>query len=159
MRESTSAQPDHSGVKFPPPFIFAASLLIGWVIHRKWPLRIVPPTVSPWLGLLLVALAFLLAALSFREFFRARTTFVPDRPTTAIIRTGPFGYTRNPLYLALSLLQVGVSIWVNSAWMAFMLAPALVVLRTRVIAREERYLERKFGRVYLDYKASVRRWL
>jgi len=91
--------------------------------------------------------------------FRAAGTAVPaNKPTTAIVRTGPYRFSRNPIYLAFSLLQLGIAIWVNSLWLLATLAVALALIHV-VIAREERYLERKFGAEYLAYKASVRRWL
>jgi len=92
--------------------------------------------------------------------FRAAGTPVPARkPTTVIVRTGPYRFSRNPIYLAFSLLQLGISIWVNSVWLLATLAGAAALIHYVVIRREEQYLERRFGAQYLDYKASVRRWL
>ncbi len=92
--------------------------------------------------------------------FRAAGTPVPaSKPTTAIVRTGPYRFSRNPIYLAFSVLQVGIAIWVNSLWLLATLAGALALIHYVVIPREEQYLERRFGAEYLDYKASVRRWL
>lgn len=158
MSEEVS-KPDRAGVVLPPPLIFLGSMLIGWLIHRQWPIRLVPHVLSPWLGIALTASSVILVALSFREFRRAKTSPRPEKPTTAIIREGPYGYTRNPLYVAMSLLHLGVSLWVNSLFMLLMLLPALAVISRGVIDREERYLEKKFGKEYLDYKASVRRWV
>jgi len=92
--------------------------------------------------------------------FRAAGTPVPARkPTTMIVRTGPYRFSRNPIYLAFSLLQLGISIWVNSVWLLATLAGAVALIHYVVIRREEQYLERRFSAQYLDYKASVRRWL
>jgi protein-S-isoprenylcysteine O-methyltransferase Ste14 len=76
-----------------------------------------------------------------------------------IVRTGPYRFSRNPIYLAFSLLQLGIAIWVNSVWLLATLVGAVALIHSIVIQREEHYLERKFGAGYLDYKASVRRWL
>ena len=103
--------------------------------------------------------AVAIIALSFREFAKAKTSVRPDRGADALIRTGPFRYSRNPLYVAVSFLIVGIAVWVNSLWVLVMLIPLFFVMSRAVIAREERYLERKFGQVYVDYKQSVRRWL
>jgi protein-S-isoprenylcysteine O-methyltransferase Ste14 len=78
---------------------------------------------------------------------------------TAIVRTGPYRFSRNPIYLAFSVFQLGIAIWVNSLWLLATLAGALALIHYVVIPREEQYLERRFGAEYLDYKASVRRWL
>jgi len=75
-----------------------------------------------------------------------------------IVRTGPYRFSRNPIYLAFSLLHLGISLWVNSAWLLSTLALAITVMTYLVIPREERYLERRFGEDYLQYKAVVRRW-
>ena len=76
-----------------------------------------------------------------------------------IVRTGPYRVSRNPIYLAMSVLHLGVAIWANSAWLVATLAVAVALMAIVVVAREERYLEERFGADYLDYKASVRRWL
>jgi len=91
---------------------------------------------------------------------RAAGTPVPgDRPTTTIVRAGPYRFSRNPIYLAFSLLQLGLSLWVNSLALLITLIPAVALMWLVVIPREERYLEARFPSEYLPYKASVRRWL
>jgi protein-S-isoprenylcysteine O-methyltransferase Ste14 len=81
------------------------------------------------------------------------------RPTTAIVFTGPYRFTRNPMYLGLALLQAGLAMVTNSLWPLLTLAPVIVAVRRLVIDREERYLEAKFGEEYRAYKARVRRWV
>ncbi len=81
------------------------------------------------------------------------------KPTTALVRTGPYRLSRNPIYLAFSLFQLGVAIWVNSLWLVATLVAAVALMHCVVIRREEQYLERRFGAQYVDYKTSVRRWL
>lgn len=92
-------------------------------------------------------------------FRSARTSFDVRKPTTVLITDGPFRFSRNPGYLALSLLYAGIAVIADSLWVLALLAPALFVMHYGVIAREELYLERKFGSQYLEYKARVRRWL
>lgn len=84
---------------------------------------------------------------------------MPFAPTTAIIDTGPFALTRNPLYLSMTLLYTGLTLIINTIWPLLLLPFVLVVVQRGVIEREERYLERKFGEEYLSYKSRVRRWL
>jgi protein-S-isoprenylcysteine O-methyltransferase Ste14 len=92
--------------------------------------------------------------------FRAAGTPVPGNlPTTTIVRTGPYRYSRNPIYLAFSMLQLGIALWVDSLWLIATLLLALGLMAVVVIPREERYLERRFGAAYLAYKTRVRRWL
>jgi protein-S-isoprenylcysteine O-methyltransferase Ste14 len=111
------------------------------------------------LGVSLTVVAIALFAYSVATF-RAAGTPVPARqPTTVIVRTGPYRFSRNPIYLAFSLLQLGIAIWANSVWLVATLVGAVALIRFVVIPREEQYLERRFGAQYLDYKASVRRWL
>jgi protein-S-isoprenylcysteine O-methyltransferase Ste14 len=92
--------------------------------------------------------------------FRAAGTPIPgNRPTTAIVRTGPYRLSRNPIYLAFSLFQLGLSVWVNSLGLLITLIPAVLLMALVVIPREERYLDVRFPAEYSSYRASVRRWL
>ena len=90
---------------------------------------------------------------------RAQTPVDPYSPSTAIVVEGPYRYTRNPLYLALTLFYLALASIVNSVWPLLLLPLVLLVIQRGVIAREERYLEQKFGEQYLRYKSRVRRWL
>ena len=143
-----------------PAAIELSAVLTGLMLHALWPREIPLAAGLAWIGVpLFIGLGFTIIALSCREFARARTSIRPDRGANALIRTGPFRWSRNPLYLAVSLLIVGIGVWVNSLWVLLMLLPLVLVMSRAVIAREERYLEHKFGQVYVDYKQSVRRWL
>jgi len=82
-----------------------------------------------------------------------------NRPTIAIVRTGPYGFSRNPIYLAFTLLQIGLAAWINSVGVLIMLFPALALMALFVVPREERYLEARFPAEYVRYKRDVRRWL
>ena len=85
---------------------------------------------------------------------------VPTRlPTTTIVETGPYRFTRNPIYLGMFLGLIGLAIAFDNFWLLMMLALFALVIRYGVVAREEAYLERKFGDVYRRYRARVRRWL
>src|SRR5213592_1124093 len=143
-----------------PPLVYLTSLVSGAVIQLATPFPFLPGTLAVPLGAPLVVVAIALFAYSVTTF-RAAGTGVPAarKPTTVIVRTGPYRFSRNPIYLAFSLLQLGISIWVNSVWLLATLAGAAALIHYVVIRREEQYLERRFGAQYLDYKASVRRWL
>jgi protein-S-isoprenylcysteine O-methyltransferase Ste14 len=142
-----------------PPFVYLGAIALGLLLHFAWPVQLVSRAVSGPLGgtAVLVAVAlFLWAVLTFRT---AGTPVRGNRPTTTIVRTGPYRYSRNPIYLSFSLLQVGVACWVNSLWLLVTLMPAVALMSFVVIPREEHYLESRFPSDYLPYKASVRRWL
>lgn len=113
----------------------------------------------PRLGAPLVAASLLLGLWGARTIRRAGTNIDPRKPATALVVTGPFRYTRNPLYLSLTLLYLGIAALVNALWPLVLLPVVLVVIRRWVIAREELYLKRKFGEAYRKYKATVRHWL
>ena len=150
--------PDHANVIAPPPVIYLCAVIVGLILHFVWPVAIFSAKTT-WMGVTLVGLSLTLGFWGRNQFKKADTSIRPDQSTTAIIRTGPYGFSRNPLYLSIAILQAGIGVWANSLWILIMLVPALVVISRWVIAREERYLERKFGEEYLNYKASVRRWV
>jgi protein-S-isoprenylcysteine O-methyltransferase Ste14 len=110
-------------------------------------------------GLFLVVVWLLLGISAVVTFRRAGTTPNPTKPTTALAFGGPYRFTRNPMYLGLVLLVVGLALVMNSIWLVIMSVPVLLLLRQAVILREERYLEGKFGEDYLAYKKRVRRWI
>ncbi len=142
-----------------PPLVYLAAILIGWLLELGWPLPFLPDVVAARLGSLLVLLAAVLFVSSIRTFRAAGTPVPGNKPTTAIVRTGPYRFSRNPIYLAFSLLHLGIAISANSLWLIATLIAAVAVMAVLVIPREERYLEGRFGAEYLSYRTSVRRWL
>jgi protein-S-isoprenylcysteine O-methyltransferase Ste14 len=158
----TAAASDNSGVRIFPPAIFLAGIGAGFLLQWLWPIPIAPDglllavriagglVMVLWLGLNIWALA---------TFVRAGTTPNPTRPTTALTFNGPYRFTRNPMYLSLAFLQVGVALLANALWPLVLAIPVLWLVKRIVIDREENYLERKFGEEYLAYKRRVRRWL
>jgi protein-S-isoprenylcysteine O-methyltransferase Ste14 len=142
-----------------PPLVYLTSLVSGAVIHLAMPLRFLPGTLAVSLGVPLVAVAIALFSYSVAKFRAAGTPVPARKPTTVIVRTSPYRFSRNPIYLAFSAFQLGIAIWVNSVWLLATLVGAVALIHYVVIPREEQYLERKLGAQYLDYKASVRRWM
>ena len=149
---------DTAHVVAPPPLIYAAGLGLGFALDALLPDASLPAGVRWALGgaLLVTALALLRWWIS--SFRRARTPIPPNRPTTALVTDGPFRVTRNPAYLAFALLFVAVALLADAPWALLPLPAVLVVMQEGVIKREERYLERRFGQQYLDFKARRRRW-
>src|SRR6516225_2955710 len=157
---ATSAMPDIANLGLVrPPLVYLTSLVSGVVIHLATPLRFLPVTLAVPLGVPLIAVAIALFSYSVAKFRAAGTPVPARKPTTVIVRTGPYLFSRNPIYLAFSVFQLGISIWANSVWLLATLVGAVALIHYVVIRREEQYLERKFGAQYLQYKASVRRWL
>ena len=142
-----------------PPLVFLTSLVSGAVMHLAMPLPFLPATLAVALGVPLVAVAIALFSYSVAQFRAAGTPVPARKPTTVIVRTGPYHFSRNPIYLAFSVFQLGIAISVNSVWLLATLVGAVALIHYVVIPREEQYLERKFGAQYLDYKAAVPRWL
>jgi len=141
-----------------PPFVYLATILLGLVVHFFWPAQLLPASVGVPIGVIavLAAAAFFIAAV--RTLRKAGTPVPGNRPTTTIVRTGPFRFSRNPIYLAFTLIQLGLAAWINSLWLLLTLLPALALMEV-VIRREERYLEARFPSEYLPYKRTVRRWV
>ena len=142
-----------------PPVVYLVSIAIGLMLEFAWPLPFLPRALAAPLGILLVIVAVVLFTSSVGKFRAAGTPVPGNKATTAIVRLGPYRFSRNPIYLAFSLLQLGIAVWVNSLWLVGTLIASVAVMARVVIPREEQYLERRFGAEYLDYKNSVRRWL
>src|SRR5262249_45288004 len=158
--DATSAVPDIANLGLVrPPLVYLTSLVSGVVIHLAGPLQFLPETLAVPLGVPLIAVAIALFSYSVATFRAAGPPVPARKPTTVIVRMGPYRFSRNPIYLAFSVFQVGIAIWVNSAWLLATLVGAVALIHSVVIPKEEQYLEGKFGALYLDYKASVRRWL
>ena len=150
---------DTPGLIARPPLIYLGSILVGLALHWLRPVAVVPEAWAAPLGAPLILAAVVVFLLSVRAFRRAGTPIQSVRPTTQLVQTGPYWFSRNPIYLAFTLLHLGVGFWVNSGWLLGTLLLTLVLMSYGVIAREERYLERKFGDEYVRYKTAVRRWL
>ena len=142
-----------------PPFVYLGVITVGLLLHFVWPVRLMARALSVPLGGILVVVAVAVFIWAMRTFRIADTPVPGNRPTTTIVRMGPYRYSRNPIYLAFSLLQLGIAFLVNSIWLLVTLVPAVMLMTFVVIPREEHYLERCFPSDYLPYKSSVRRWL
>jgi protein-S-isoprenylcysteine O-methyltransferase Ste14 len=150
---------DTSGVIAPPPLIYLAALIIGLVLHYLAPTPFIPRGLAYGLGGVLLMIAAWISISAERVMRKAGTAVKPTIPTTALVIEGPFRFTRNPLYVGLTLFYLGIAFAVQSFWALVLLLVVLVVMKRGVIDREEHYLERKFGADYLRYKERVRRWI
>jgi protein-S-isoprenylcysteine O-methyltransferase Ste14 len=150
---------DSPGVIAPPPLIFLSGLLIGWLLGWAYPLRFSLGALAIPVGGLLALTGATLIALPWLQMRKAKTNIEPWKPTTAIVSDGIYGVTRNPVYLGVSSIYLGICAAFGLVWPLVMLPLVLIVIQKGVIEREESYLEAKFGTDYLDYKSNVRRWL
>jgi protein-S-isoprenylcysteine O-methyltransferase Ste14 len=142
-----------------PPLVYLVAIVAGSVLDFAMPLPFVPRVLAAPLGGFVVVGAIVLFVWAVKKFRAAGTPVPARKPTTVIVRTGPYRFSRNPIYLAFSLLQLGIAIWVNSLWLIATLVAAVALIHYVVIPREEQYLKGRFGTEYLDYKAAVRRWV
>jgi len=157
-----ATDPRGPNIRFPPPLIFAVGWLLGWWLNRRLIFEIDgagPGGVQTGLGLLLGAVGLGLMFWGMITFVMARTPVIPHRSARALVRHGPYRATRNPMYLGLTSLYVGLALVANAAWPLIVLPVVLIVMTTYVIRREEAHLDRAFGADYHAYRRQVRRWL
>ncbi len=155
----TNREEDRPEVVALPPFIYLAFLLRGFAMDYFRPVTVVPASVQYIAGFAIIALAGVIVVSAVLQFRRASTSFSDFAPATQLVTKGPYRLSRNPSYVALSLLYVGIGMAADNLWIVAGLVPILIVMHYGVIVREEQYLERTFGEEYLQYKASVRRWV
>ena len=151
---------DTAQVVVRPPLAWALAVLAGLALHWLMPLPFMPPAVfTRWIGGAVLAAALALFAWAIVTITRAGSNVPTNTPTTAIVDNGPYRFTRNPIYLAMFGGLVGLAMAFDSLWLLAALVIFALVIRYGVVAREEAYLERKFGDVYRQYRSRVRRWL
>ena len=151
-----------AGVIARPPLLFLAALLLGFVSDRLLPFPLTAPagnSVQWTVASCLILIGLALASAGIRNFARSATPVPTNEPTRALVTTGIHGWSRNPIYLGLFLLYGGIGMAARSPWALMLTLPLAITIRYGVVAREEAYLERRFGDAYRDYKARVRRWL
>jgi len=117
-----------------PPIVFVSAILLGIALNHSWPLPFVPSTLG-LLGPLVTLCAVLLFVLSLREFRAAGTSVRGTERTTTIVRTGPYRFSRNPIYLSFILLLLGLAVWLNDLWLFLTLIPATAFIVVVVIPR------------------------
>ncbi|MAZ04133.1 MAG: isoprenylcysteine carboxyl methyltransferase [Sneathiella sp.] len=153
------AKSDSPGVKIPPPLCFLAFLAIGIYFNSAWMEGRAAEPILTVIGGLLTLVSAIYLAHSARKHKTAGSNVEPWKPTTTIISDGIYKYSRNPIYVAMAAAYLGLAI-AAASWLAVVLLPfCLAFIRYYVIAKEEAYLEDKFGSEYLEYKKKVRRWL
>jgi protein-S-isoprenylcysteine O-methyltransferase Ste14 len=143
----------------PPPLLYAGIFMLAIVLDGLLPLPDAPEELAGLVGHGLIGAGTALSFWSARCLRRWRTSLIPVRPTTALVVDGPYRFSRNPMYLGLAAVFLGVALVKQLLW-AVLLAPVLLLVVTLLVTRkEEAYLEQKFGAAYRRYRVVVPRWL
>ncbi|GAA5524270.1 hypothetical protein Maes01_00825 [Microbulbifer aestuariivivens] len=160
MKADKQRMPDHANVIALPPLIYGGFLLLAAGLHWQLPLGLGERSSWHWVaGAVLISAGAVLALWGKITLDRAGTCVHPGGSTRAIVSDGPFRFSRNPLYVALTLIYLGLALLLSNAWALLLLPLLLWLIHTGVVRREERYLERKFGEEYRRYLRQVRRYL
>ncbi len=157
--QQTSDVPDNAGVRLHPPILLIVAILVGHGLQQAWALEL--PNGSGWsvAGGALIAVVVVIAIAGSVQFYRAETNVLAHKPSSNLIQSGLYRFSRNPIYVSGLMLQLGIGLLMNNLWIVLLVPVSKLVFDKYVIAREEAYLERTFGEVYVDYKLSIRRWL
>jgi protein-S-isoprenylcysteine O-methyltransferase Ste14 len=151
---------DTAQVIIRPPVGWGLAVIAGVALNWLVPLPFLPTDLpAGWLGALVFVLALTLFAWAIVTITRAGSNVPTKLPTTTIVESGPYRFTRNPIYLGMFMGLVGLAIALDNLWLLMMLVPFALVIHYGVVAREEAYLEHKFGDIYRSYRSRVRRWL
>ena len=152
---------DGANVRFPPPLIYVGGLVLALVGDRllHLPSLGLHPGIRGIAGAVLVVIGFVVSFAGAGLFMQRRTAIIPYKPATHLVTSGIYRWTRNPMYLGMALIYLGVAILLNNLAALILLVPVLAIIQSQVIAREEAYLERAFGNEYVAYKRRVRAWI
>ena len=153
------AESGSAGVVMRPPFLYGGGFIVVLVLRWLWPLPIVGNGGPLWAALALSIVGVAIVVLAARTLRAAGTNVDPLLPTTAIVTAGPYRFSRNPIYVGLTLLYLGLALTFNTWWAVIVLVPILAIMHLGVVRREERYLEQKFGEPYRQFCSRVRRYL
>lgn len=148
-------------LRFPPPAIFAGAFFGGLLLETVLRIRIVGDLREPLLslfGFAVLALGFFLMLWGATTFWRHGTSVLPFRPVSAFVQTGPYRFTRNPMYLGMTVVHIGGALALNAGWPLILLPLAIYLIVRLVIRPEEEYLTERFGSEYEAFKRRVRRW-
>jgi protein-S-isoprenylcysteine O-methyltransferase Ste14 len=138
---------------------YLTALAVGIALDYLWPLSFLAGSSRYVVGSFLVIVSIVIMPPVLLRFRRANTTFDVRKAASTLITDGPYRFSRNPAYLSLTLVYLGIGILLDNGWVLFLVVPVFVLIHRWVVPNEERHLAAKFGEQYLRYKAAVRRWL
>ncbi len=150
---------DNAGVRVPPPTVLIVAILTGYGLQQVWALELASWPGWYVAGWALVGAGIIILVPGWVQFYQAKTNIQPHKPSSKLIQSGLYRFSRNPLYVSGLSLQLGIALLMSNLWIVLLVPVSKFVFDRYIIAREEAYLERAFGEAYLDYKRTVRRWL
>lgn len=152
---------DSPGVYFPPPLLYVLAFLAAIFLQKKFPVdnSIFHLLTIKIVGILFLFVSLLFSITSLRQFFISKNTLVPIKPASSLQTNGIYGISRNPMYVGLALVYLGISCFIGNWWNVILCPLLLLIVQEYIIKREEKYLSRRFGKEYDVYKTKVRRWL
>lgn len=152
---------DNAGVYLPPPLLFVGAFFLAIGLQYLVPLSrsFFFTTVAAILGWACLLISAALASMAILQFFKTKNTLITYKPATSLQTTGVYSISRNPIYTGFSIAYLGATFLLGNWWHFVLLPVLLLIVQEYVIKNEERYLGRKFGNVFTDYKQKVRRWL
>jgi len=159
MSDNLTTDKKGPAVKFPPPLIFIVFLLVGYGLYQIAPIGLSMTEWGKFVGSALMTGSLVILLVLLMAYLRAKTSIEPWKPTSHLITTGLYAYSRNPIYAAFCLLSIGIGFYLNSLWVVLSFLPSALAVYYIAIRKEEAYLTLKFGTQYLAYKDKVRRWL
>lgn len=158
MTDSQPQETDSAGVVLLPPYMFLGALALSLLFHLLIPWQVLDDNTSRAFGILFLGGGIALVTLAIKGFKAANTPIPPNTPARHLVEDGVYNYCRNPMYVGLFLIYGAIGLIFSIGWI-FLFMPALIIyMRLFVIPREEAYLERRFGDVYLAYCRRVGRW-
>jgi protein-S-isoprenylcysteine O-methyltransferase Ste14 len=154
-------KPDHPGVKLPPPMIYAAVFTMAIPIQKRIPINDLLLKTPPahFISFFSFILAIFFISRSLFQFSRTKNTVITVKAATSLQTTGIFQKTRNPMYVGLLMVYVGLTCLIGNWWNVIFIPLLLIIIQEYVIKREEQYLSRAFGEDFIQYKQNVRRWI
>ena len=152
---------DNPGIYIPPPLLYVVTFFAAVLIQKLLPLNraFFYNTISKIIGSVIILIGLFFNFPALRQFFKTKNTLVTIKPANSLQTTGIYSVSRNPMYISLLLFYTGLSFIMGNWWNLILLPFLILIVQEYVIKREERYLDRRFGQQYLDYKARVRRWI
>ena len=159
IEEDLHEQADRAAVAFHPPLMLLVLIVVGIGAQWLFDAAFLPAELGATIGIPIVAASLFIFGWAISTMIRGGASVPTNTATDAIVSVGPFKLTRNPIYLSMALLLVGIGFWSNSLWFVSFAVVAILLLTRYVIQPEEHYLESKFGETYLRYKNKVRRWI
>ncbi len=159
MKNETTFKNDKANVIIFPPLLFVCTIALSVAIGYIFPVALLPFSIALIAGIFLLIIAIMILRRSVKALANHKTTVNPSGATTAIVTSGIYKHTRNPIYISFTLIYISVLVMTNAWWGFLLLIPLLIIVQKGIVEREEKYLIQKFGDQYLKYKNKVKRWL